>query len=351
MKAWEKTLIGPEATFRNALESIDATGTGMTLVVDADRRLLGALSDGDIRRALIRGANLDDRALAAANRKPVCADAGQDRASTLAVLRAHSLRQLPILDVERRIVDLVTPADFLDIKVRTNPVVIMAGGKGARLAELTRDTPKPMLKVGSRPILDTIVGNLAAQGFRHFWLAVNYKADQIEDHFGDGSALDIDIRYLREDKPLGTCGALGLLPRPDEPFVVTNGDVLAKADYSHVLDSHLQSDAQATVVVRDYQMQVPFGVINTDGGHVTRIDEKPTQNYTISAGVYVLSPEVLDLVPADSFYDMPDLIADMIARGQRVRQQRAEGYWMDIGQAPDYAQANADFGAVFEGQA
>lgn len=349
MKAWEHALIGPEATFRNALESIDATGAGIALVVDADRRLLGALSDGDLRRALIRGAGLEDKAIGAANPNPICADHGQDRAATLAVLRAHSLRQLPIIDADRRVVGLVTAADFLDIPVRTNPVVIMAGGKGERLAELTRDTPKPMLRVGSKPILDTIVSNLAGQGFRKFWLAVNYKADQIESHFGDGSDLDLDIRYLREAKPLGTCGALALMPRPDEPFVVTNGDVLAKADYSHVLDSHLQSDALATVVVRDYQMQVPFGVVNANGARVTRIDEKPTQSYTISAGVYVLSPPVLDLIPKDAFYDMPALIADMISRGLPVRLQRAEGYWMDIGRPPDYAQANADFGAVFEG--
>jgi len=349
MRQWEKALIGPEATFRDALVSIDSTGAGIALVVDGDRRLLGALSDGDLRRALIRGAGLDDKAIGAANPNPICADHDRDRAATLAVLRAHSLRQLPILDGERRVVGLVTPADFLDIPVRTNPVVIMAGGKGERLAELTRDTPKPMLRVGSKPILDTIVTNLAGQGFRQFWLAVNYKADQIETHFGDGSDLGLDIRYLREDKPLGTCGALALMPRPDEPFVVTNGDVLAKVDYSHMLDSHIQSDAQATVAVRDYQMQVPFGVVNATGAQITPIDEKPTQSYTISAGVYVLSPAVLDLIPKDAFYDMPALIADLIARGLPVRLQRAEGYWMDIGRPPDYAQANADFGAVFEG--
>lgn len=349
MRQWEKALIGPEATFRDALISIDSTGAGIALVVDADRRLLGALSDGDIRRALIKGAGMEDRAAGAANKKPVCADDHQDPATMLATLRAHSLRQLPILDAGRRVVGMVTVEDFLNIPVRTNPVVIMAGGKGERLAELTRDTPKPMLTVGSRPILDTIVGNLAGQGFRNFWLAVNYKAEQIEGHFGDGSAMGLDIRYLREDKPLGTCGALSLMPRPDEPFVVTNGDVLAKADYSHLLDSHLQSDALATVVVRDYQMQVPFGVVNANGAQVTRIDEKPTQSYTISAGVYVLSPAVLDLIPKDAFYDMPALIADMIARELPVRLQRAEGYWMDIGHPPDYAQANADFGAVFEG--
>lgn len=348
MRAWEKALIGPDATFRDALESIDATGAGIALVVDADRRLIGALSDGDLRRALIRGANLEDPAVSAVNRTPICADSDQDRATILATLRAHSLRQLPIIDVERRVVGLMTGADFLDIPLRRNPVVVMAGGKGERLAELTRDTPKPMLKVGSRPILDTIVGNLAGQGFRNFWLAVNYKADQIERHFGDGSAMGLDIRYLREDKPLGTCGALSLMPRPEEAFVVTNGDVLAKADYSHVLESHLQSGAQATVVVRDYQMQVPFGVVNAEGGAVVRIDEKPVRSFTISAGAYVLSPAALDLVPAGTYYDMPSLLADMIARGMMVRQQRAEGYWMDIGRPPDYAQANADFGSVFE---
>ncbi|WP_426026912.1 nucleotidyltransferase family protein [Brevundimonas sp. TWP2-3-4b2] len=349
MRQWEKALIGPEATFRDALISIDSTGAGIALVVDGERRLLGALSDGDVRRALIRGAGMEDRAIGAANAKPVCADAHQDPAAMLATLRAHSLRQLPILDDGRRVVGLATVADFLNIPVRTNPVIIMAGGKGERLAELTRDTPKPMLTVGSRPILDTIVGNLAGQGFRNFWLAVNYKAEQIEGHFGDGSGRGLDIRYLREEKPLGTCGALSLMPRPDEPCVVTNGDVLAKVDYSHLLDSHLQSDALATVVVRDYQMQVPFGVVNASGARVIRIDEKPTQSYMISAGVYVLSPAVLDLIPRDVFYDMPALIADMIARDLPVRLQRAEGYWMDIGRPPDYAQANADFGAVFEG--
>ena len=346
---WKKALIGPDATFRDALKAIDATGAGMALIVDEERRLLGALSDGDLRRALIRGAGLEDPAAAAANREPVCIDRNQDRAATLAMLRAHSLRQMPVLDDRRRVVGLTTASDFLDIPVRSNPVVIMAGGKGERLAELTRDTPKPMLKVGSRPILDTIVGNLAGQGFRHFWLAVNYKAEQIERHFGDGSALGLDIRYLRETKPLGTCGALALLPEPEEPFVVTNGDVLAKVDYGHVLDSHLEAGADATVVVRDYQMQVPFGVIDADDGRILRINEKPTQSYTISAGAYVLSPSALPLVPHDAYHDMPALLADMIGAGLSVRQQWAEGYWMDIGRPPDYAQANADFGSVFGG--
>jgi dTDP-glucose pyrophosphorylase len=348
MRLWEKALIGPEATFRDALISIDSTGTGMALIVDGERRLLGVLSDGDLRRALIRGAGLEDAAVTGANREPFCIDQQQDRAATLTMLRAHGLRQLPVLDADRRVVGLTTVSDFLNIPIRSNPVVIMAGGKGERLAELTRDTPKPMLKVGPRPILDTIVGNLAGQGFRNFWLAVNYKAEQIERHFADGAALGLNIRYLRETKPLGTCGALALLSQQEQPLIVTNGDVLAKVDYGHVLESHLEAGADATVVVRDYEMQVPFGVVNAEAGRILRIDEKPTQSYTISAGAYVLSPAALERVPADAYYDMPALIADLIGAGMSVRQQRAEGYWMDIGRPPDYAQANADFGAVFE---
>ena len=177
---------------------------------------------------------------------------------------------------------------------------------------------------------------------------MNYKADQIERHFGDGGGLGLNIRYLRESRPLGTCGALALLPPQDQPLIVTNGDVLAKADYGHVLDSHIDAGADATVVVRDYQMQVPFGVVKAEDGQIFRIEEKPTHSYTISAGAYVLSPPVLERIPKDTYYDMPTFISDLIAAGLVVRQQRAEGYWMDIGRPLDYAQANADFDAVFE---
>lgn len=345
---WEQALIGPQATYRDALKAIDVTGTGMALIVDTARRLLGVLSDGDLRRALIRGAGLEETALSGATREPLCIDQHQDKAATLAMLRTHSLRQLPILDARRRVVGLSTISDFLNIPMRANPVVIMAGGKGLRLAELTRDTPKPMLKVGPRPILDTIVGRFAGQGFRQFWLAVNYKADQIERHFGDGSEVGLDIRYLREDRPLGTCGALSLLPVQDQPVVVTNGDLLTQVDYGHVLESHLDSGAAATVVVRDYEVQVPFGVIDASEGRIVGIEEKPTRTYVISAGAYVLSPQALSVIPPDTPYDMPALLTALIGAGKTVRQQRAEGYWMDIGRLPDYAQANADFDAVFD---
>lgn len=349
MKDWERTLIGPDTSLRDALRTIDAAGAGMALVVDAERRLLGTLSDGDIRRALIRGDDLDGPCGSAAHRSPETAPAHLDAASRLSLLRARRLRQLPLVDDAGRVAGLSTVSDFLEIPERTNAVVIMAGGRGTRLAELTASTPKPMLKVGSRPMLDTVVDAFVAQGFRRIWLSVNYRAEQIEAHFGDGSDRGVHIRYLREDRPLGTCGSLSLLPRDvEEPVLVTNGDVLTKIDYARLADDHQASAAHATVVVRDYEMQVPFGVVRADAGRVEAIEEKPSQVFNINAGIYVLSRAALDRVPRDGPCDMPDLLRTLILEGLGVRAHRAEGYWIDVGRLADFDRANADFRTIFE---
>jgi NDP-sugar pyrophosphorylase family protein len=225
----------------------------------------------------------------------------------------------------------------------------MAGGLGTRLAELTRDTPKPMLKVGSRPLLETIVRGYADQGFQHFYFAVNYKSEQIEAHFGDGGALGIEVRYLREQQRLGTAGALSLLPeRPTLPFIVTNADLLTKEDHCGMVDMHTASGADATMGVRPYEMQVPFGVVQECEGRITGIEEKPTQIFTVSAGMYVLSPQVLDLVPTGQFFDMPSLFDVMMREGLHTRCHRIDGYWLDIGQLPDYERAKVDFEKIFQ---
>jgi dTDP-glucose pyrophosphorylase len=346
---WEQALIGPDATYRDALEAIDVTGMGMAIFVGSDRKLLGVLSDGDVRRALIRGAVLQEHALPGATRDPVCINQVHNRAEALEIFRKHGVRQLPVVDGEGQVTGLSTLSDFLDKPDRDNPVVIMAGGKGLRLKDLTRDTPKPMLKVGPKPMLDTIISRLSGQGFRKFWLAVNYRADQIERHFGDGSHLGIDISYLREQQPLGTCGALSLLPPQHRPVIVINGDVLTQIDFGQVLECHCRAGAIGTVMVRDHQVQVPFGVITANEDNVLRIEEKPTHTYMISAGAYVLSPEALAMIPTDSAFDMPSLLTLMLEAGLPVRHQLAEGYWMDIGQPFDYAQANMDFGTLFKG--
>lgn len=349
MKTWESTLIGPETTLRDALRNIDSTGVGMALVVDPQRRLLGTLSDGDIRRALIRGEDLDGPCGPFAHADPAHAPVDMDAASRLGLLRTRKLRQLPLIDAQGRVAGLSTLADFLEMPDRPNAVVIMAGGRGTRLGELTHDTPKPMLKVGPRPMLDTVVDAFAAQGFRRIFLSINYRGEQIESHFGDGADRGLDIGYLRETQPLGTCGSLSLLP-PDVhgPILVTNGDVLTKLDFGQLLDGHDASGAAATVVVRDYEMQVPFGVVRADEGRVLAIEEKPSFVHRINAGVYALSAAALARVPRQTAYDMPRLLQALIEAGQGVRSHRAEGYWVDVGRMADFARANQDYDAVFE---
>lgn len=348
MKNWEQVLIGPQAPVRDALEVIDRTGSQMALVVDADRRLLGTLSDGDIRRALLKGVALGDAVVHAMHSTPMCAGSDDDRPSILALMRRRGLHQMPVIDRERRVVGLQTYVDFFDTPGRSNWVVIMAGGLGSRLGDLTRDTPKPMLRVGSRPLLETIVRHFGEQGFERIYLAVNYKAEQIETHFGDGSAMGLDIRYLREEQRLGTAGPLSLLPEPPSaPLIVTNADLLTKEDHGHMLDRHVESGADATMAVRPYEMQVPFGVVRESDGLIEGIDEKPLQSFVVSAGIYVLSPSVLELVPRGGNFDMPSLFDTLISRGMKARCHHVRSYWLDIGRMSDYERANLDFPEVF----
>jgi NDP-sugar pyrophosphorylase family protein len=206
-----------------------------------------------------------------------------------------------------------------------------------------------MLQVGSRPLLETIIRSYAEQGFHRFYVAVNYKAEQIEAHFGDGRDLGVDIRYVREHQRMGTAGALSLLPeRPDQPFVVTNADLLTKENYGLMVDEHIAAGAYATMAVRDYEMQVPFGVIKLRDGLIASIEEKPVQSFLVSAGIYVLSPQVLDVVPKDTFFDMPSLFDTLLSHQMPTRTHQMEGYWLDIGRLPDYERANLEFHEVFQ---
>jgi dTDP-glucose pyrophosphorylase len=348
MKNWHDVLVGPGAQMRDALAVIDRTGSRIALVVDAERHLLGTLSDGDIRRALLKGMTLDSPVEQAMFRNPTCASAYEDRTAVLAHMRRRGLHQMPVLDGQRHVVGLELFRDFFDSPRRPNWVVIMAGGLGTRLGALTRDVPKPMLTVGSRPILETIVRLIAEQGFERVYMAVNYKAELIEAHFGDGSGMGIDIRYLREQDRLGTAGPLSLLPEvPAHPVVVTNADLLTREDYGRMVDHHVAAQVHATMGVRPFEIQVPFGVVRECEGLIESIEEKPTQHFMVNAGIYVLSPECLACVPRDRYYDMPTLFDTLIATGRRVRCHHVSSYWLDIGRIPDLERANLDFDKVF----
>lgn len=349
MKNWSQALIGPRTSLREALETIDRLGSQIALVVDEERRLLGTLSDGDARRGLLNGHSLSSPVSSVMHINPTCAKSGETRQTIIATMRRLGLHQLPLVNAQGVVTGLEVVDDYFSTPERENWVLIMAGGLGSRLAELTKNTPKPMLKVGSRPLLETIVRGYADQGFRRFYFAVNYKAEQIEEYFGDGSAFGVEILYLREEKRLGTAGALSLLPQmPTLPILVTNADLLTKEDCGLMVDQHVASGAAATMGVRDYEMQVPFGVVRESNGFIEAIDEKPIQRFVVSAGMYVLSPKVLGLVPQNEFFDMPSLFERLIADGLKSRCHTIDGYWLDIGRLPDYERANLDFAQVFQ---
>ena len=348
MKNWKDILISPDRSIREALLRIDAIGSQMALVIGQDARLVGTVSDGDIRRGLLKGLSLADPVERCMHLEPHFARATDSKDSVLAIMRRERLHQMPILDDADHVVGMEVLDDHLLPTARENWIVLMAGGLGTRLGELTKTTPKPMLPVGGRPLLETIVRRFVDQGFVNFYLSVNYMADVIERHFGSGERFGARIRYLREIKRMGTAGSLSLLPDlPAEPLIVANGDLLADIDYAHMLDEHVDSDVAATMGVSEYESQIPYGVVHRENGFVTRIEEKPVHKSLISAGVYVLSPHSLGLIPHDTFFDMPSLFEALIACECKVSTYKVHGYWLDIGAIPDYQKANSDIGTVF----
>lgn len=349
MKNLGKILIAPGQSIRDALLKIDAAGAQIALVTDEERRLLGTVSDGDIRRGLLKGLSLSDAVEKCMCRNPQTARSGDCPDSVLATMRREKLHQMPILDADRRVVGMEVLDDYLLPTARENWVVLMAGGLGSRLGELTKATPKPMLQIGDKPLLETILRNFVDQGFRNFYLSVNYMAEVIEAHFGNGERFGAQIRYVREAKRMGTAGSLSLLPElPVEPLIVANGDLLANIDYAHMLDVHVDSGTAGTMGVSEYEFQIPYGVVREENGYISHIEEKPVHKSLISAGVYVLSPVALAYVPKDTFFDMPSLFEALIASGLKAATYKVHGYWLDIGRIPDYQKANADIGHVFQ---
>jgi dTDP-glucose pyrophosphorylase len=349
VKNWERALVEQGTSLRDALVKIDAAGTQLAVIVDQHRKLMGTLSDGDVRRGLIKGLSLSDKVEQAMCSTPRSVAAGESRETVRSLLKRLGLHQVPVVLADRTVVGLEIVDDFFVPPVRDNWVVVMAGGLGTRLSELTRSVPKPMLSVGNRPMLETILRSYVDQGFRKFYLAVNYKAELIERHFGDGGELGAEIRYLRESKRMGTAGALSLLPsRPDAPVLVTNGDVLVKLDHGEMLSGHIEAGAAATMAVREYEYQIPFGVIQEENGRLRQIEEKPIHRTLVCAGMYALSPEALDMVPSDTYLDMPTLFNSLIDSGLHARCHPINGYWMDVGRMSDYEKANSEFYEVFK---
>lgn len=335
-------------TIGKAMRTIDASAGAIGLVVDEHGRLIGTVSDGDVRRALLRGFTLESSLADVMNRNPLSVANDADPEKVRAMMREKAIRHVPVIDRERRIVELRTIEDYLRPAARPNTVVILAGGEGVRLRPLTEKCPKPMLPLGKQPILEVIVERLKQLGFSRMFISVNYRAEMITDHFKDGANFGIEIRYLRESKPLGTAGPLSLLPEtPREPILVMNGDIVTKLNFPSMIDFHAEHGSAATMAVREYEVQIPYGVININDMTISSVQEKPVQRHLVSGGIYVFSPEVLSLVPRDTRYDMPDLFNELKARNLSAAPFFVREYWLDIGRLDDLNQARIDFHDLF----
>jgi len=348
MKNIEEHLLAVEADIKQAIATIERSTAKIALVVDAQRRLMGTVTDGDVRRAILNGAQLSDPVSRVMNSSPRIGRVGEDRAPLIDLMRRNICRHIPIVDSDGSVVALETLQEMLDYAHHDNWVVLMAGGRGKRLRPLTEVVPKPMLHVGEQPILEVILERLRSQGFRQFFVSVNYLGDMIRDYFGDGSKMGVSIEYLAEDKPLGTAGSLSLLPgRTSKPLIVMNGDILTKIDFLHLLQFHEEHKAQATTCVRDYFVEVPFGVIDNDGHRIRGIKEKPRHRFLVNAGIYALQPDVLEFIPRDEFFDMPTLIETLVDRGQHACVFPIREYWIDVGRLEEYERAQNEFNGEF----
>lgn len=348
MKQLQDILVAEQAPVRDAIQRIDSGSLQIALVIDDERRLLGTMTDGDVRRGLLRGITLDDPVGTVMNRSPVVVEMGAGRAVALRLMREHEVHQVPVVDSAGRVVALETREEWLTPEPLETWVVLMVGGLGTRLRPLTDDTPKPMLKVGDRPLIETIVRSFAAQGFRNFFLSVNYRADLFEAHFGDGGRLGVRIEYLYEDEQLGTAGALRLLPdSPPGPVIVMNGDLLTSVDFRHLLDFHRAQSAEGTMCVRDYNFDVPYGVALIEENHLVGLSEKPRHHFFVNAGIYVLEPPALELIPEKGAFHMTQLFQAMIDQDLGTTVFPIREYWLDIGQLTDLERAKGDFPGVF----
>lgn len=339
-KIWRRAILPSTATIQDAIRNLDQVAIKIVLVVGESGELEGTISDGDIRRGLLRGLDMDSPITTVIHRNAFVVPPEMGRETVQQLMVANKIQQIPVVDEGRRVIGLHLWDEINAPQARPNLMVIMAGGKGTRLRPHTENCPKPMLPVGGKPMLEHIIERAMADGFSHFLLAVHYLGHMVEEHFGNGERLKVRIEYLREQSPLGTAGALGLMPsKPEAPFVVTNGDVLTDIHYGELLDFHLRQDAAATMAVRVHEWQHPFGVVQTRGIDIIGFEEKPIARSHINAGVYVLAPEALDVLGPNEPCDMPTLFERLQAREKRTVAYPMHEPWLDVGRPSDYETA------------
>ncbi len=320
----------------------------IALVVDENGCLIGTITDGDIRRGLLKGLNLNSSIDSIIFRSPLVANISDKKEDIIKIALSKRIHVVPILDHYNKVVGIYDIEELIQPKIKPNKVVLMVGGLGTRLNQLTKDTPKPMLKVGNKPILHTIIDNFQEYGYSNFILCVNYKSHLIKDYFGNGEDFGVNIEYIEEKERLGTAGALGLIKDlPNEPFFVMNGDLLTKINFDHLHTYHIKNNSIATMCVRDYEYTIPYGVVNIEDSQIKNIEEKPKQTFFVNAGIYMLNSEVFKYIPENKYLDMTTLFEILIENKFDVFSFPIREYWLDIGRIEEYEKANNEFKKVF----
>ena len=334
-----KMVLTEQVTFKDLIAKLDEYGAGFLAIVDSENKLVGILTDGDIRRAILNNVQDVQRIF---NKNPVTVPKGTPREKIISLLKDIHRKHMPVVDNNGKLTEVIS-LDEIEFNHKPNQVFIMAGGLGTRLGELTKNTPKPMLDIGSKPMIIHIIDAFKDFGYTHFTISVNYKSEQIKDYFKDGANFGVHIDYIEEKKRLGTAGALSLLKSiQSHPFFVINGDVLTALNFEDLMTFHIASSASATMCVREYEMEVPYGVINTDlNNNILDLQEKPINKFLVNSGVYVLNPSVLSDIPSNEYFDMPTLFQKLIVKELPVKTYQISDYWIDVGSIDDFQSANA----------
>ena len=341
MKKWRSVLIKPSDDLLTAIRVLDLSALQIALVVDDEEHLLGTVTDGDIRRGILRGIPLSNSLDQVMNKSPFFISEGDDRNELIKTMTAREFSHAPVVDDENRIIDLIKLDNLVrGAKQHSNWVVLLAGGQGTRLRPLTNSSPKPLIPVGGKPLLESIIENFVAEGFRRFYISVNYKSDMIKEYFGDGKKWGAEIRYLDETDALGTAGPLSLIEKcPAEQLIVMNADLMTDVNFSKMLDFHIEMGGAATMGVREYDIQVQFGVVELEDGVISKINEKPLQRFLVNGGIYIFEPKILSLVPPEQFFDMPALFDVLIEKKEKCSAFPIHEYWLDVGRIEDLENA------------
>lgn len=348
MKNIEKICIGEHEPIHDVIRIIEDGEAQIALVVDEALTLVGTVTDGDIRRGLLANYPLDTPVKRIMFKEFTTVDENVSKDDALTLMKTKVLHQIPVVNSEKKVIGIYLLDELLAPSHNSNIVVLMAGGLGKRLMPLTDDCPKPMLKVGNKPLLENIVENFADQGFEKFYISVNYKKESIKEYFENGEKWDVSIEYLDEDAHLGTAGSLSLLPNmPDEPVIVMNADILTRIDFRSLLDFHKKNNSAGTMCVRDYTYQIPYGVVKTEDELIIDCEEKPLHKYFINAGIYVLEPLALNQIVLNKKIDMPEIFLKLLEAGHATKVFPIHEYWLDIGHQEDYARANGEFYEFF----